>query len=154
VFHALKVGFGNEIERLCDHLAIDSPKVMDLVCSDSKLNISPTYLLRPGFASGGSCLPKDLWFVTYNARRLGVEVPILSPILPSNKAQITEARIKLQQVGAKKVGVLGLSFKAGTDDLRESPIISLIRELWQDGVDVLVYDPDVNPQEMLESNLA
>jgi GDP-mannose 6-dehydrogenase len=125
---------------------------MKLVSSDTKLNISPAYL-RPGFAFGGSCLPKDLRFVTHNARRLRVEVPIWDAILPSNNAQTTAARIKLQDLGAKKVGVLGLSFKSGTDDLRESPIISLIRNLWQDGVDVLVHDPDVNPQEMLGSNL-
>lgn len=152
VFHALKVGFGNEIGRLCDRLGIDSHKLMDLVCADTKLNISPAYLM-PGFAFGGSCLPKDLRFVTYNARRLGADVPILDAILPSNNAQITAARIKLQEIGAKKVGVLGLSFKSGTDDLRESPIISLIRDLWQDGVDVIVHDPDVIPQEMLGSNL-
>ena len=153
VFHALKVGFGNEIGRLCDSLGIDSHRLMELVCADSKLNISPAYL-RPGFAFGGSCLPKDLRFITYNARRLGIEVPILDSILPSNRLQVTLARLKLQEVGLKKVGVLGLSFKPGTDDLRESPIISLIQELWQDGTDVLVYDPDVNPTEMLGSNLA
>ena len=118
---------------------------------DRQLNISPAYL-RPGFAFGGSCLPKDLRFVTYNARRLGVEVPILESILPSNALQITLVRIKLQEIGAKKVGVLGLSFKPGTDDLRESPIVSLVRDLWQDGIDVLVHDPDVNPDEMLGSN--
>lgn len=110
---------------------------MKLVSSDTKLNISPAYL-RPGFAFGGSCLPKDLRFDTHNAHRLRVEVPILDAILPSNNAQITAARIKLQELGAKKIGVLGLSFKSGTDDLRESPIISLIRDLWQDGVDVLM----------------
>jgi GDP-mannose 6-dehydrogenase len=153
VFHALKVGFGNEIGRLCDHLGIDSHKVMGLVCADTKLNISPAYLM-PGFAFGGSCLPKDLRFVTYNARRLGVEVPILDAILPSNSAQVNMVRVKIQQIGSKKVGVFGLSFKSGTDDLRESPIISLIRDLWQDEVDVLVHDPDVNPEEMLGSNLA
>ena len=153
VFHALKVGFGNEIGRLCDRLDIDSHRLMELVCADSKLNISPAYL-RPGFAFGGSCLPKDLRFITYNARRLGIEVPILDSILPSNRLQVTLARLKLQEVGLKKVGVLGLSFKPGTDDLRESPIISLIQELWQEGLDVLVYDPDVNPAEMLGSNLS
>ena len=125
---------------------------MELVCADSKLNISQAYL-NPGFAFGGSCLPKDLRFLTYNARRLGVQVPILDAILPSNRLQIDMARIKLQELGAKKVGILGLSFKPNTDDLRESPIISLIRDLWQDGVDVLVYDPDVRPREMLGSNL-
>lgn len=152
VFHALKVGFANEIGRVCDSLGVDSHQLMKLVCSDTKLNISPAYLM-PGFAFGGSCLPKDLRSLTYNARRLGVEVPILESILPSNSMQMNLARIKLQEVGAKKVGILGLSFKSGTDDLRESPIINLIRDLWQDGVDVLVYDPDVNLQEMLGANL-
>lgn len=152
VFHALKVAFGNEIGRLCDSLDIDSHTLMKLVCADTKLNISPAYLM-PGFAFGGSCLPKDLRFLTYNARRLGVEIPILESILPSNRLQIDLARVKLQEMGAKKVGVLGLSFKPGTDDLRESPTVSLIRDLWQDGIDVLVYDPDVNPAEMLGSNL-
>jgi len=126
--------------------------LMKLVCLDTKLNISPAYLM-PGFAFGGSCLPKDLRSLTYNARRLGVEVPILESILPSNSQQVNLARVKLQEIGAKKVGILGLSFKAGTDDLRESPIINLIRDLWQDGVDVMVYDPDVNLQEMLGANL-
>lgn len=152
VFHALKVGFANEIGRVCDRLDIDSHKLMKLVCSDTKLNISAAYLM-PGFAFGGSCLPKDLRSLTYNARHLGVEVPILESILPSNSQQVNLARIKLQEIGAKKVGIFGLSFKAGTDDLRESPIINLIRDLWQDGVDVFVYDPDVNLQEMLGANL-
>lgn len=152
VFHALKVGFANEIGRLCDPLEIDSHRLMELVCADTKLNISPTYL-RPGFAFGGSCLPKDLRFVNYNARRLGVQVPILDSILPSNEAQVSAVRVKLHKLGVKKVGILGLSFKAGTDDLRESPVITLIRYLWQDGLDVVVYDPDVNPDEMLGANL-
>ena len=152
VFHALKVGFANEIGRVCDSLGIDSHQLMKMVCSDTKLNISPAYLM-PGFAFGGSCLPKDLRSLTYNARRLGIEVPIVESILPSNAQQVKLARIKLQEVGAKKVGIFGLSFKAGTDDLRESPILTLIRDLWQDGVDVLVYDPDVNLQDMLGANL-
>ena len=153
VFHALKVGFANEVGRLCDRLGIDSHRLMELVCADSKLNISPAYL-RPGFAFGGSCLPKDLRFVSHNARRLGVQVPIMDSILPSNEIQISSVLAKLQDLGIKKVGVLGLSFKAGTDDLRESPIISLIRDLWQDGFDVLIHDPDVDPKEMLGSNLS
>ena len=152
-FHALKVGFANEVGRLCDSLGIDSHRLMELVCSDDKLNISSAYL-RPGFAFGGSCLPKDLRSLIYSARRLGIELPILDSILPSNRIQITIARVKLQELGVKRVAVLGLSFKPGTDDLRESPIISLIRDLWEDGIDVLVHDPDVNPKEMLGANLA
>ena len=151
-FHALKVGFGNEIGRVCDRLGIDSHIVMKLVCADTKLNISPVYL-KPGFAFGGSCLPKDLRSLTFNARRLGVEIPILDAVIPSNSLQIEAARVKVHETGAKRVGVLGLSFKAGTDDLRESPIISLIRQLWQDGLEVSVYDPDVNPDVILGGNL-
>jgi GDP-mannose 6-dehydrogenase len=151
-FHALKVGFSNEIGRVCDRLEIDSHVVMQLVCADTKLNISPVYL-KPGFAFGGSCLPKDLRSLTFNARRLGVEIPILDAVLPSNTLQIEAARIKVHETGAKHVGVLGLSFKAGTDDLRESPVISLIRQLWQDGLEVSVYDPDVNLEVLLGSNL-
>lgn len=151
-FHALKVGFGNEIGRVCDRIGIDSHVVMKLVCADTKLNISPVYL-KPGFAFGGSCLPKDLRSLTFNARRLGVEIPILDSVIPSNSLQIEAARVKVHETRAKRVGVLGLSFKAGTDDLRESPILSLIRQLWQDGLEVSVYDPDVNPDVILGGNL-
>jgi len=151
-FHALKVGFSNEIGRVCDRVGIDSHTVMQLVCADTKLNISPVYL-KPGFAFGGSCLPKDLRSLVFNAWRLGVEVPILDAVLPSNTLQIEAARIKVHETGAKHVGILGLSFKAGTDDLRESPVINLIRQLWQDGLEISVYDPDVNLEVLLGSNL-
>ena len=150
-FHALKIGFANEIGRLCDQLGVDSHAIMRLVCADSKLNISSAYL-KPGFAFGGSCLPKDLRSLTFNARRLGVELPILEAVLPSNRLQIEAVRLHVHALGAQRVAVLGLSFKPGTDDLRESPIIGLIRELWQDGVDVLVHDPDVQLDAMLGSN--
>ncbi|MEX2399806.1 MAG: nucleotide sugar dehydrogenase [Rhodothermales bacterium] len=150
-FHALKIGFANEIGRLCDAFGIDSHAVMDLVCADEKLNISPAYL-RPGFAFGGSCLPKDLRSISHHAQREGVSLPILDNVLVSNREQIEAARRKVHDVGAKRVGVLGLSFKAGTDDLRESPVIALIQSLWRDGVDVRVYDPDVDPDRMLGSN--
>ncbi len=150
-FHAVKVGFANEIGRVCARLGIDSHVVMGMVCADTKLNISPAYL-KPGFAIGGSCLPKDLRSLTLTARRLGVELPILEGILPSNRLQIEEARIKVHELNVKRVGVLGLSFKAGTDDLRESPIVDLIRSLWQDGIDTLVCDPDINLDTMLGSN--
>lgn len=151
-FHALKIGFANEIGRLCDQLSIDGHSVMQLVCMDKKLNISSAYL-KPGFAFGGSCLPKDVRSLIFQARRLGVELPIIDGVLPSNRLQIEAARLKVLQTGARRVGVLGLSFKPNTDDLRESPIIGLIRDLWQDGIDVLVHDPDVKPEEMLGSNL-
>jgi GDP-mannose 6-dehydrogenase len=151
-FHALKIGFANEIGRVCDRVGIDSHAVMRLICADHKLNISPAYL-TPGFAFGGSCLPKDVRSLTFHARRLGTELPILEGILPSNRVQIENARLKVLQSGAQRVGVLGLSFKPHTDDLRESPIIGLIRDIWQDGIDVMVHDPDVQPEQMLGSNL-
>lgn len=150
-FHGLKVGFANEIGRLSGRLGVDGQLVMRLLCADTKLNISPAYL-RPGFAFGGSCLPKDLRSLLFHARRLGVDVPILDGVLESNRAQIEAVRVKVQEVGARRVAVLGLSFKAGTDDLRESPVIALVRELWQDGIDVMIHDPDVRPEEMLGSN--
>lgn len=152
-FHALKIGFANEVGRLCSAAGVDSHTVMDLVGADKKLNISTAYL-RPGFAFGGSCLPKDLRSIAYHARREGVDVPILESVLPSNRIQIEAARLKVHEIGARRVGILGLSFKAGTDDLRESPVIDLIRQLWHDEVDVLVYDPDVHPERMLGSNRA
>lgn len=151
-FHALKVGFANEIGRICNRLGIDSHVVMQLVCADRKLNISPAYM-KPGFAFGGSCLPKDLRSLTFHAQRLKAEVPILESILPSNNLQIEEAHIKIHKTGANNVGILGLSFKPYTDDLRESPVINLIRALWQEGVNVLVYDPDIELDNMLGSNL-
>jgi GDP-mannose 6-dehydrogenase len=150
-FHAIKIGFANEVGRVCDKIGIDSHVVMELICADKKLNISPAYL-KPGFAFGGSCLPKDIRSLTFHARRLGLELPIMEGILPSNRIQIDAARVKVLHSGARRVGILGLSFKPNTDDLRESPIIGLIRDLWQDGIDVLVHDPDVQPKEMLGSN--
>lgn len=150
-FHALKVGFANEIGRIAASLKLDSHTIMNLVCADTKLNISPAYL-RPGFAFGGSCLPKDLRSLTYNAERMGVKVPILDAILPSNEHQIDAARLRIHELDAKRVAVLGLSFKVGTDDLRESPVLQLVRELWRDGLDITVYDPNVELDRMLGSN--
>jgi GDP-mannose 6-dehydrogenase len=152
-FHALKVGFANEIGRVCDAIGMDSREVMDIVCADTKLNISPAYL-RPGFAFGGSCLPKDLRALTVHAHRLGVELPILEAVLPSNRLQIDAARAKIDSLGGRRVAVLGLSFKPHTDDVRESPTIELVRQLWQDGFDVVVHDPDIRLDEMLGSNRA
>jgi GDP-mannose 6-dehydrogenase len=151
-FHALKIGFANEVGRICEKISIDGQAVMQLICADNKLNISPAYL-KPGFAFGGSCLPKDLRSLIFHSRRVGVELPIIEGILPSNRVQIETARLKVLQTGAQRVGILGLSFKPNTDDLRESPIIGLIRDLWQDGIDVMVHDPDVQPEQMLGSNL-
>lgn len=152
-FHALKIGFANEIGRLCGPLSLDSSVVMDIVCADNKLNISPAYL-RPGFAFGGSCLPKDLRSLTFNARRLGRTLPILEAVLPSNELQVEAARLKIHEYNPRKVAILGLSFKTGTDDLRESPVIDLIQQLWEDGVELAVYDPDVQLDRMVGANRA
>ncbi|MQA28685.1 MAG: nucleotide sugar dehydrogenase [Luteitalea sp.] len=152
-FHALKVGFANEIGRLCGELALDGGSLMRLVCADTKLNISPRYL-QPGFAFGGSCLPKDLRALASEARDCGISLPIIDAILPSNRAQIETARAKAHRLGAVNIAVLGLGFKPGTDDLRESPTIELIRSLWQDGLNVLVHDPDIDLTTMLGSNRA
>lgn len=152
-FHALKIGFANEIGRLCGPLSLDANVVMNVVCADTKLNISPAYL-RPGFAFGGSCLPKDLRSLTFNARRLGRTLPILEAVLPSNELQVEAARLKIHEYNPRKVAILGLSFKTGTDDLRESPVISLISQLWEDGVELTVYDPDLQLDRMVGANRA
>lgn len=150
-FHALKVGFANEVGRLCDRLGLDSHAVMGLVCADSKLNISPAYL-EPGFAFGGSCLPKDLRSLISHARWLGAELPILESIIVSNGLQVEAAHLKVRALNVQRIALLGLSFKMHTDDVRESPVISLIHRLWRDGMDISVYDPDICLDEMLGSN--
>ena len=150
-FHALKIGFANEVGRLCDRLGLDSHAVMQLVCADTKLNISAAYL-EPGFAFGGSCLLKDLRSLTSNANLLRAELPILQSIAVSNCLQVEETRLKIQALNVQRVAVLGLAFKMHTDDLRESPVISLIEALWRDGIDINVYDPDVRLEEMFGSN--
>lgn len=152
-FHALKIGFANEIGRVSSATGVDGREVMEMFCADGKLNISPAYL-RPGFAFGGSCLPKDLRLLTANARRLGVELPILSAVLPSNRLQLDAVRAEIHSSGGRRVAVLGLSFKPHTDDVRESPTIELVRQLWEDGLDVVVHDPDIELDEMVGSNWA
>ncbi|MBR1221743.1 nucleotide sugar dehydrogenase [Bradyrhizobium sp. U87765 SZCCT0131] len=142
-WHALKVCFGNEIGNICQALNIDSHELMDVFCSDTKLNISPTYL-KPGFAFGGSCLPKDSRALTYLARQLDVEAPILSNILPSNRIQIERAISKVIGFGHRNIAVLGFSFKPGTDDLRESPQVELIERLIGKGYNLKLYDASVN----------
>jgi len=152
-WHALKVGFANEIGALCKGLEVDSHQVMDLFCRDTKLNLSPAYL-RPGFAFGGSCLPKDLRALLYKAKTLDVALPILGAILPSNQLQIERGIQAVVDKGKRKVGILGFSFKAGTDDLRESPMVELAERLIGKGYDLRIFDANVRLAALHGANRA
>ena len=151
VWHALKVGFANEIGNICKAINIDGHEVMDIFIEDTKLNISSSYL-KPGFAFGGSCLPKDLRALTYKGRRLDLELPILNAILPSNEQQIRKGFRLITAAGHRKIGILGFSFKEGTDDLRESPLVELIERLIGRGYDVRLFDRNVNLASLIGAN--
>ncbi len=150
-FHAMKVSFANEVGRLGRSLGVDARAVMDLLCRDTSLNISPAYL-RPGFAFGGSCLPKDLRALLYMAKRNDVELPLLKGIADSNVDHIDHALTLIRASGNRKVGMIGLSFKAGTDDLRESPLVTLAEQLIGKGYELKIYDPAVSLARLIGAN--
>lgn len=150
-WHALKIGFANEIGNLCKAFAIDSHEVMKIFCQDKKLNISSAYLL-PGFAFGGSCLPKDLRALAYKAKTHDLNLPIMTAILPSNEMQVARGLQLIMEKGHKRIGVLGFSFKAGTDDLRESPVIEVIERLIGKGFDLRIYDKNVHIASLVGAN--
>jgi len=150
-WHALKIGFANEIGNLCDAFGVDAEEVMSIFCKDKKLNLSPAYL-KPGFAFGGSCLPKDLRALSYQAKMHDLQVPILSAVLPSNELQVARGIKMVIDSGNSRIGVLGFSFKAGTDDLRESPMIEVIERLIGKGYDLRIYDRNVNIAKLVGAN--
>jgi GDP-mannose 6-dehydrogenase len=150
-FHALKITFANEIGRVTQALGIDPHEVMRLVCADTRLNISPAYL-KPGFAFGGSCLPKDLRALAQIAKQHDIEIPMLANVLASNRVHIEHAVERILKLGRPRVGMLGLSFKTGTDDLRESPLVIVAKRLIGEGCELRIFDPEVQLSRLLGAN--
>lgn len=153
-FHGLKIGFANELGAVCRAIGLDSHQVMDVFLADRKLNVSPAYL-RPGFAFGGSCLPKDLRGLVYAARRADVSVPILEHVLPSNEEHLRRALELIRDAaatGGRRIGLFGLSFKPGTDDLRESPLVELAERLVGKGYKLRIYDANVQLSRLVGAN--
>ncbi|MDJ0909470.1 MAG: nucleotide sugar dehydrogenase [Woeseiaceae bacterium] len=152
-YHSLKITFANEIGRICQAIGSDSLQVMELLCEDKQLNISKAYL-RPGFAFGGSCLPKDLRALLYLGKMHDVETPMLSGVLPSNRVHVEHALKTILERGDREIGVVGLSFKSGTDDLRESPLVDLVERLIGKGINLRIYDPEVRVSRLIGANKA
>jgi GDP-mannose 6-dehydrogenase len=152
-FHAVKITFANEIGRMCQSLGIDSRDVMKIFCADTQLNISPVYF-RPGFAFGGSCLPKDVRALIYQARHSDLKLPLLEGVLPSNTEQVERVFQRIELRRPSRVGLVGLAFKPGTDDLRESPLVTLAERLLGRGYGLRIYDPEVETARLVGGNRA
>jgi GDP-mannose 6-dehydrogenase len=150
-WHALKVAFANEIGAICKRLKVDSWEAMDIFCSDTRLNLSRSYL-RPGFAFGGSCLPKDVRALQHKMRMLDLETPLISSIIPSNRCHFERGLDLITLCNSRRIGILGLSFKAGTDDLRESPMVDMVERLIGKGYSVRIYDKNVQLAGLVGAN--
>ncbi len=150
-FHALKIGFANEVGNICKQVGIDSHELMEIFCQDTKLNLSRAYL-KPGFSFGGSCLPKDLRALTYQAKRFDLASPILNAILESNRRQTERGVQTILRFGKKRIGFLGMAFKPETDDLRESPLVEVIETLLGKGYQVQIYDRGVSTSRLIGAN--